>query len=66
MCGMVCGYGYGDSARLITHRDCGDSFSGDIQDFPGCFPVQPTVGNLLQHGVGLCDLQKFLPTPVIL
>ena len=27
--------------------DCRISFSGDIQNPPGCFPVQPTVGNLL-------------------
>ena len=26
---------------------CGFSFSGDIQDLPGHFPVQPTVGILL-------------------
>ena len=25
-------------------------FSGDIQKQPGSFPVQPTVGNLLQQG----------------
>lgn len=27
-------------------RDCGASFSGDSQDPPGLFPVQPTVGIL--------------------
>jgi len=26
---------------------CGVSFSGDLQNSPGLFPVQPTVGNLL-------------------
>jgi len=26
-------------------RGCVISFSGDVQNFPGCFPVQPTIGN---------------------
>uniref|UniRef100_A0A803YAZ5 RRM domain-containing protein n=1 Tax=Meleagris gallopavo TaxID=9103 RepID=A0A803YAZ5_MELGA len=29
---------------------CGVSFSGDIQDPPGCLPVRPGVGNLLWQG----------------
>jgi len=35
---------------LLEHtaqRGCGISFSGEIQNMPGCFNVQPTVGNLL-------------------
>ena len=30
-----------------AQRGCGVSFSRDIQNPPGCFPVQPSVGNLL-------------------
>ena len=30
-----------------AQRGCGDSFSGDIQNSPGHFHLQPTVGNLL-------------------
>ncbi len=29
-----------------AHRGCG-IFSGDIKNPPGCFPLQPAVGNLL-------------------
>lgn len=47
MCAMVYSHGYGDGSRLISLRDCGVSFPEDIQDLSGCFPVQPTVGNLL-------------------
>jgi len=31
-------------------------FPGDIQDLPGCLPVQPAAGSLLWHAVGLDDL----------
>jgi len=31
----------------------GLSFSGDIQDPPGCLPVHPAVGSLLCRAVGL-------------
>lgn len=44
---------------------CGVSFSEGIQDLPGCFPVQPTVGNLLYQEIGLDDLQTSLLTTVI-
>lgn len=44
---------------------CGVSDSADIQYPTGHFPVQPAVGNLLERGVGPCDLQRSLPTPVI-
>ena len=37
-------------------KACGVSFFGDIQDLPGCLPVQPSVGSLLCMGVGLNDL----------
>jgi len=33
--------------QLAAQRGCGISFPGDIENLPGCFPVQPTVGNLL-------------------
>ena len=29
-----------------VQRACGVSFSGDIQDPPGCFSIQPTIGNM--------------------
>jgi len=35
--------------------NCGVS-SGDIQDLPGCLPVQPGLGSLLCRGLGLDDL----------
>lgn len=37
---------------------------GDTQNPPGHFPLQP--GTCASRGVGLDDLQKSLPTPVIL
>jgi len=45
---------------------CGFSLSGDIQDPPGCLPVQPAVGSLLCRRVGLSDLQSSLPAPTVL
>lgn len=39
------------------------SFSRDTENPPGCFPVQPAVGNLLQRAVGIDDPQGFLPNP---
>ena len=49
-----------------AQKDYEVSFSGDIQDTSGCFPVHTTVGNLLCRGAGLGDLQRPLPTPTIL
>ena len=46
----------GSTLEQLPHRGDGVSF-GDIQNPPGCLPVQPTVGNLLQWWVGLGDLQ---------
>jgi len=31
----------------LAQRECGFSFSGDVQDSPGWFPEQLAVGNLL-------------------
>jgi len=31
----------------IAQGGYGIPFSGDLQNSPGCFPVQPTLGNLL-------------------
>ena len=45
---------------------CGFSFSGDIQDLPGCLPVQPDVGDLFCRRAGLYDLWRSLPAPTIL
>ena len=45
---------------------CGFSFSGDIQDPPGCLPVQPEAGGLLCREAGLDDLWRYLPAPIIL
>ena len=45
---------------------CGFSFSGAIQDLPGCLPVHPAVGSLLCMVVGLDNLWRSLPTPTIL
>ncbi|GAB0207908.1 mitochondrial enolase superfamily member 1 [Grus japonensis] len=58
----------GDRAlEQVAQRGCGVSFSGDIQNPPGCNPVQPALGEpALAEGVGLDDLQRCLPTPTIL
>lgn len=37
----------GRDLKQASHRGGKVSFSGDIQNSSGCFPVQPTVGNLL-------------------
>lgn len=39
------------------------SFSRDTENLPGCFLVQPAVGNLLQRAVGIDDPQGSLPNP---
>jgi len=36
-----------------ARRGCGVIISEDIWDLPGCFPVQPTVGNVFSREVGL-------------
>ena len=48
-----------------AQRGCGVS-SGDIQDPPGCLPVQPDVGSVVCRGVKLNDLWRSFPTPTIL
>jgi len=41
----------GDGAlEQVAQRDCGVSFSGDIQDPPGRGPVQPAVGDPASAG----------------
>jgi len=35
------------SLGQAAQGSCGVSFSADIQNPPGCFPVQPATGNLL-------------------
>lgn len=37
--------------------DCGISFSGDVQDPPRCFPVQPIIGTCFRKGGGI-NLQR--------
>ena len=44
------------SSQQAAQGGYGLSFSGDIQDLPGCLPVQPAVGGLLCRGAGLDDL----------
>ena len=57
----------GDRAReQAAQRGCGVS-SGDIQNPPGCDPVQPALGDpALAGGVGLDDLQRSPPAPALL
>ena len=60
-------YFEGDRAlEQFAQISCGVSFSRDIKNPLGCFPVQPIVGNLFKQEGGLDDLQKSLPTLMIL
>ena len=59
-------YFEGDRALEQAARGVVKSFSGGIQHPPGCFPVSRTVESLLWQGVGLDNLQRSLPTPMIL
>jgi len=43
---------YKHEKDLSFHGDRAVSFSGDIQDPSGCFPAQPTLGNVLYQGLG--------------
>jgi len=57
--------------RVTEHwncpEGCGFSFSGDIQDPPGCCPVQLALGDpVVAGGVGLDSPLRSLPTPTIL
>ena len=58
----------GDGAlEQAAQGGCGVSFSGDIQNPPGCCPVQPAVGDpALAGAAGIDDSQRSLPTPSIL
>ncbi len=52
----------GDGAlEQAAQRGCGVSFSGDIQNPPGRFPVKHTVGNCFSGGLDKDDLQRSLP-----
>jgi len=51
------GQSKGDGAlEQVAQRGYGVSFSGEVQDPPGCLPVQPGLGSLLCRAVGLDDL----------
>ena len=57
----------GDGALAqAAQGGCGVSFSGDIQDPPGCGPCSLLWVTLLGQGVGLGDPQRSLPTLTIL
>ena len=57
----------GDGAlEQAAQGGCGFNFSGDIQDPRGHPPVWPVVEGLFCRGVGLDDLWRSLPTPIIL
>jgi len=57
----------GDKAlEQAAQRAGGVSFSGDIPALSGHLPVRHAIGNLLEQGVGLRDLQRSLPIPTIL
>ena len=57
----------GDRAlEQVAQRGCGDSFCGDFQNMPGCFPLQASLGNCFSTGVRLSNLLRSHPTPMTL
>ena len=52
----------GIAVKQVVQTECGVSSSTDIQNLP----VHPILGSLLYWRVGLDDLQRSLPAPVIL
>jgi len=62
---LVQGKGDG-TVEQAAQGGCGFFFYGDIQNLPGCLLVEPAVGSLPCRGVGLHDLWRSLPAPIIL